>query len=195
LPTFPGSVLHTVERGDSVAKLAERYDSTVEAIAEANGLDSNYLIRVGQSLVIPVRQPVQPTIAPSDTPSSVFVVTATPSGPVPAIGASGVYTTQPGDTLTRIARLFNTNVETLAQLNGIVNVNQIQAGQQLNLPAQPTPQPSETPTRPAQSYRVQYGDTLFRISLRFSVSVAEIAQANNITNLNRIYAGQVLIIP
>jgi putative chitinase len=184
-----------VERGDSVARLAERYDSSIEAIAEANGLDSNFLIRVGQSLVIPVRQPVAPTIAPTNTPASVVVVTATPSGPVPPIGASGVYTTQPGDTLTRIARLFNTNVETLAQLNGIVNQNQIQVGQRLNLPAQPTPEPSETPARPAQSYQVRPGDTLFRLSLRFGVSIAQIAQANNITNTNRIFAGQVLIIP
>ena len=192
--TFPGRVLYQVQRGDSVARLAERYDSSIEAIAEANGLDNNFLIRVGQSLIIPVRQPVAPTVAPSNTPSSV-VVTATPSGPVPPLGANGLYTTQPGDTLNRIARLFNTNVETLAQLNGIVNLDRIQVGQQLNLPAQPTPQPSATPSRPSQSYQVRSGDTLFRISLRFGVPVAQIAQANNITNINRIFAGQVLIIP
>ena len=192
---FPGTVLHTVQSGDSVVELAARYDSTVEAIAEANGLDSNYLIRVGQSLVIPVRQPVAPTAAPSNTPGSVVVVTATPFGPAAGLGAGGIYTTQSGDTLTRIARLFNTNVETLAQLNGIVNLDRIQVGQQLNLPAQPTPEPSATPSREPQSYQVRRGDTLFRLSLQFGVAIAEIAQANNITNRNRIFAGQVLIIP
>lgn len=45
------------------------------------------------------------------------------------------------------------------------------------------------------NYVVRYGDTLYRISLRFGVSVSAIAQANNITNINLIYAGQTLRIP
>jgi LysM repeat protein len=45
------------------------------------------------------------------------------------------------------------------------------------------------------SYVVQYGDTLYRISLRFGVSVSSIAQANSIQNINLIYAGQRLSIP
>jgi LysM repeat protein len=47
----------------------------------------------------------------------------------------------------------------------------------------------------ATSYTVQPGDNLFRISLRFGVSVAAIAQANNIGNANLIFVGQVLQIP
>ncbi len=45
------------------------------------------------------------------------------------------------------------------------------------------------------TYVVRYGDTLYRISLRFGVSVTAIAQANNISNINLIYAGQTLRIP
>jgi LysM repeat protein len=45
------------------------------------------------------------------------------------------------------------------------------------------------------TYTVQYGDTLYSISLRFGVSIQAIASANNIVNPNYIYAGQVLIIP
>lgn len=42
---------------------------------------------------------------------------------------------------------------------------------------------------------VQPGDTLYRISLRYGVSMAVIAQANNIGNTERILAGQQLVIP
>ncbi|MBZ0297966.1 MAG: LysM peptidoglycan-binding domain-containing protein [Anaerolineae bacterium] len=42
---------------------------------------------------------------------------------------------------------------------------------------------------------VQPGENLFRISLRYNVTVAALAQANNITNTERIYVGQQLIIP
>jgi LysM repeat protein len=45
------------------------------------------------------------------------------------------------------------------------------------------------------TYTVQRGDNLYRISVRFGVSIAAIAQANNISNPNLIFAGTVLVIP
>ncbi|NWJ47488.1 MAG: LysM peptidoglycan-binding domain-containing protein [Chloroflexi bacterium] len=52
------------------------------------------------------------------------------------------------------------------------------------------------PAQAADStYRVQRGDTLSDIAVRFNVTVSEIAQANAIVNVNNIYAGQVLKIP
>jgi LysM repeat protein len=196
---FPESISHTVSRGETVAILAARYGSTIEAIAQANGLDSSYFLQVGQVLIIPVAHAV-------DATPTVIVVTATPSGPVPALGTGNVYIVRPGDTLGRIARLFNTSVQTLAQLNGIVNVNQIQVGQQLLLPepSQPAVSTQATATRttappassqPQTTYVVRPGDSLYRISLLFGVPIAQIAQANNLTNRNRIYVGQTLIIP
>ncbi len=45
------------------------------------------------------------------------------------------------------------------------------------------------------TYTVQRGDNLYRISTRFGVSIAAIAQANNISNPNLIFSGTVLVIP
>ncbi len=45
------------------------------------------------------------------------------------------------------------------------------------------------------TYVVQPGDNLFRISLRFGVTVAALQQANTIANPNLIFVGQVLQIP
>jgi len=42
---------------------------------------------------------------------------------------------------------------------------------------------------------VQRGETLNRIALRYGTTVQAIATANNIANVNRIYAGQRLTIP
>lgn len=44
-------------------------------------------------------------------------------------------------------------------------------------------------------YVVQAGDNLFRISLRYGVTIAALAQTNNISNINLIFVGQRLIIP
>ncbi len=206
---FPGRIIHTVRPGDTVSRLATLYGSTTQAIISANGLDEQALIFVGQGLVIPVRLSAPATATPTATPQ-VIVVTATPvvpaptATPQPAPGGTTVYVVQPGDTLRRIALRFNTTVSALAQLNGITNVNYIQVGQRLTVPGSapaPTPVPPTSAPGPtatpaqARTYRVQPGDTLYRIALRFGVSMRGLQQANGITDPNRIFWGQVLTIP
>lgn len=50
-------LIHRVVKGDSVGRLANRYNSTVKAIVSANGLKSVHALRVGRTLNIPVRGP------------------------------------------------------------------------------------------------------------------------------------------
>ncbi|WP_413450600.1 NlpC/P60 family protein [Georgenia phoenicis] len=54
--TETAEVTHTVVSGDTVWKLAQRYDSTISAIVTANGLNAQALIRVGEVLTIPQGQ-------------------------------------------------------------------------------------------------------------------------------------------
>lgn len=210
---FPGTIIHTVRRGDTVSRIAVLYGSSTQAIITANALDDSALIFVGQGLVVPVRIPDPATATPTPT-NVVVVVTATqPAVPIPtSVPQDDTYTVQPGDTLNRIAAQFNTTVGALVQLNGIANPNRIFSGQVLNLPVQggtsdepvveatTESQPNIVPT-PTQApvvqetYTVQPGDTLFRLALRFGVNIVDLAQENNITNYNRIFIGQVLRIP
>jgi len=172
-----------------VSRLAVLYGSSIQAIIEANNLNEDALIYVGQGLTIPVALPAPATSTPSPTP---IIVTATP-------GAGTTYIVRPGDTLYRIAVRFNLSPAAIAQANGIVNVNLIQAGQELIIPAtgsviSATAIPAATETQPT-TYIVRPGDNLYRISLRFGVSMLALSEANGILNVNRLFAGQVLIIP
>ena len=45
------------------------------------------------------------------------------------------------------------------------------------------------------SHTVQAGENLFRIALRYNLTVGDLAVANGIVDPTRIYAGQVLNIP
>jgi LysM repeat protein len=128
---------------------------------------------------------------------------------------------QRGDNLYRISLRFGTTVSELQRLNGIWSW-WIHVGQVLAVPGDcrpvPTPkptkvqstkqsghgQPKATPT-PDQSgsgstdvgqkyYAVRRGDNLFRIGLRFGVSVPALQAANGLRS-NLIYVGQVLRIP
>ncbi len=203
---FPGRVIHRVRRGDTVGKLAQLYGSTIQAIIDANGLDSDARIFIDQNLIIPVRIPNPATETPTFTPIPAQPVTEQPAngaGGGGTGGAQNTYVVQPGDTLSSIAQRFNTTIGTLAQLNGIVNANRIFIGQVLQLPvpssgqspeAQPTEAPTPEPPQPTV-YVVQPGDNLYRIALRFGVSIVRLAEINGITDYNRVFIGQRLTIP
>lgn len=102
--------------------------------------------------------------------------------------ADTLYVVQRGDTLASIARRYNTTIGVLMQLNNIVNPNLIYVGQQLLIP-------DNKPGSSYQLHTVQRGDTLKNIATRYNTTVTILAQLNQISNINLIYVGQVLLIP
>ncbi len=212
-PDLSGKTVYTVVAGDTLSDIAARFNSTVDAIAQANGIDASGLILIGQQLVIPIPAtptPVPPTATPQfGTGGAVAPTAAAPVDTAPLTGPTnngiGTYIVQPGDNLLRIARRYNTTVEALAQLNGIVNPNLVPIGQVLVVPGPGNNYPGGTiaptvlPTVPAppaaKTYTVAPGDNLFRISLRFGVTLDALMRENGITNPNLVYVGQVLRIP
>ncbi len=98
------------------------------------------------------------------------------------------YVVQEGDTLFSIARRFGVDMEELARANNITDPSTIYVGQRLIIPGARI-----TPAR--DLYYVQPGDTLTSIAQRFGVSLQALMEANNISDPDEIYAGQVLRIP
>lgn len=108
----PSGDTYIVQRGDTLFRIARRFNTSVTALAAANGVANPSLILVGQSLVIPSGG-VAPS--PTDTPPP------TEEG----------YTVQRGDSLYKIAARFNTTVAELIRLNNLANPNIIIPGQVL----------------------------------------------------------------
>ena len=184
---------YVVQYGDTLYSIALRFNTTVQAIAQANNIANPNLIYAGQTLVIPTG-----TTPPTSPPS-------TPGGTV-------VYVVQPGDYLAKIARQFNTTVSAILAVNNIPNPNLIYPGQQLIIPVGGTVPPPATSVPPATSapatsvpattpptgqtiHVVQYGETLSSIARRYGTTTTAIAQANGIVNPNLIFVGQRLVIP
>lgn len=123
---------------------------------------------------------------------------AHPAGRVLAAtsAADTVYIVQRGDTLFSIALRFKTTVAAIKAANNIVNVNLIYVGQRLIIPgggsSSGTGSASGSPS--TTTYVVQRGDNLYRISLRFGVTVAALKAANGLRS-DLIYVGQRLVIP
>lgn len=126
--------------------------------------------------------------------------------PVSVPTTGGTYIVQAGDTLYSIAVKFNTTVQALQQANNLADPNALVAGQKLKIPATTTVEEQPAPTAVARgptanqalkptSYTVKPGDTLATIAAQFGVTVQELAQANNIQDVNLLAVGQVLVIP
>jgi len=145
-----------------------------------------------------------PTLTP--TPTHTPGPTSTPPGP-PPWGILGYHTVQPGETLYCIGRAYGVDPYAIATQNGILNPNVIHAGLVLAIPNAPRVLPpgqvcprqfdGGTPTPPGCRWyhTVVWGENLYRISLRYGVSMWAIAEVNHILNLNYIRAGQVFCIP
>ncbi len=166
-----GTRLVIVAWGDSLREIAQRYDTTVEAIVMANHLASPDHISAGQQLVIPGGAGVQSAQA------------------APPLDPDGAHVVQPGETLFRISVNYGVSMDALVAANGLVNPSRIYAGQRLIIPGSSAG--SATPSLPLQ-HVVQRGDTLAEIARRYGVSMWALVQANNISNPSILYVGQVL---
>ncbi len=159
---------YTVQAGDTLYAIAQRFGITVDALKSANNLTSNTL-RVGQVLKIPT--------------------SSSGTTPTPPTGGGTTYTVQPGDTLYRIAQNFGVTVKDLIDLNNLSSTV-LSVGQQLRIPGTGTGNGGTGTT----TYTVQSGDSLWKIAQRFGVTVDDIIRANNLTS-NTLQIGQVLTIP
>jgi uncharacterized protein (TIGR02594 family) len=101
-----------IARGDTLSEIAQRHGTTVAALMQANPqiIDADR-IYAGDSLQLPEGSAAQAQSA-----------------------ASGdVHLIRPGETLSQLAREYNTDVATLMRLNGLSNPNLIHAGDLLLL--------------------------------------------------------------
>jgi LysM repeat protein len=130
-----------------------------------------------------------------------FLPTATPtldlSGGV-GTGGPCTHVVQQGENLFRLSLRYNVPVQTIATANNILNINIIKIGDTLNIPGCNTAGGdfgTGGPIGSGQTYTVMQGDTLFKLSMQYGVTVHQIAAANGIPNINLIYIGQQLVIP
>ena len=99
------------------------------------------------------------------------------------------YTVQQGDTLTQIAKKFNTTVSNLKQWNGLKS-DQINVKQTLSI-SKPASVVEIKSTEKTSTYTVVPGDTLMKIANKYEISLAELMTWNQLKS-SLIRSGQVL---
>jgi LysM repeat protein len=156
--------------------------------------------------------------APLVAPKPADLQPLTPQAPKdlqPANDEPTTYVVQTGDNLTRLSARFGTTIPAILSANKIASPNLVFVGQSLIIPAAaPKPDVVESPTTPAPTadaapenvadapnaevaatYTVKAGDSAITIARQLGVNVDELLTANGVVNRNRVYVGQVLMVP
>jgi LysM repeat protein/flagellar hook assembly protein FlgD len=164
-PAQTQSITYTVAAGDTLWKISQKYGVTIQAIVDANKLDPSHYLTIGQQLVIPGQQP-------QSTQTSL------------------TYVVQSGDTLWKISQKYGVTIQAIVDANKLDPSQYLTIGQQLVIPGQ-QPQPTQT----SLTYVVQSGDTLWKISQKYGVTIQAIIDANKLDPSQYLYIGQQLVIP
>ncbi len=176
--------------GLTTALAEKRIDEPAPVITETSPPTDVPYLAATATLGAPGLLP-SPTIISSPT----FTATIPASTVCPAPNGWVAYFVQVGDTLESLALRYSIPAKTIQEQNCLVSPNLI-PDTRIYVPAIPTATP--IPCGPPASwitYTVQHGDNLYRISLAYRVTVAQLQSANCLGSSTRINVGENLYVP
>ena len=186
---------YTVQSGDTLSGIANKYNLTIDQIAALNGLSRSSSLRVGQKLKLTSEieskvNDVKPTTVPTGTA---------------AFSDKEIHVVKSGETLSAIARQYYLQLQYLADLNGISVNSPVRIGQKLKVGLPPEIAARANSIKPAaanikitkstETYTVKAGESLNAIANRMKISTAELASLNNLNAQAGLRVGQTLNIP
>ncbi|MBF2562379.1 1,4-beta-N-acetylmuramoylhydrolase [Listeria seeligeri] len=191
--TSTNAKTYTVVKGDSLWKIATKYNVSVANLKSWNNLKSDN-IYIGQKLKVSAGSSSSSSKPSTNTNSN--KETSKPS----TSSSAKTYTVVKGDSLWKIATKYNVSVANLKSWNNLKS-DTINIGQKLKVSASSTSSNSNTSqantSKPSNSttktHTVKKGDSLWSVSRQYNTTVDNIKSWNKLTG-NTIYIGQKLTI-
>ncbi|MGP4040143.1 LysM peptidoglycan-binding domain-containing protein [Gracilibacillus sp. D59] len=181
---------YKVQSGDSLWKIAQKYNTSVQSLVDVNKLTSN-VIYPNQVLETD-KTPSNSNVKNNDKNSSQTKQTSTTK-----------YTVKSGDTLSGIASHHNISLSNLMKWNDldttliypgnvlVVKNSTTSSSSNKDNTSASTSKPKEQSVASSTVYTVKSGDTLSGIGAEYHVTVANLKKWNKLSS-DRIYIGQKL---
>ena len=174
---------YTVKSGDSLIRIARAHQTQAALIKKVNKLSGN-MIRIGQSLLIPV---------PAKGKEGYSLTAGQRKSTRQNTQVSGRhkidYRVKSGDSFWTISRQFKVGINELARWNNMAPRDTLKVGQKLAVWTKTTATKDSIVRK--VNYTVRRGDSLARIAGKFNVGVSQIKTWNTI-NSKYIQPGQML---
>lgn len=161
----------TVQPGETLSAIGQRYGVSAQAIASYNGISDPGIIIAGSTIAVP---------------------SSSGSGSSTSYSSSGSHTVQPGENLGSIAARYGTSARALAQANGITNPDMVVAGTRIRVSGVAATSSSSSESTSGGGHTVQPGENLGSIAARYGTTTQAIALANGINDPNMVVAGRTL---
>ncbi len=191
---------YKVKAGDTLSGIANKLHTTAKAIASLNRFDSEYLVKTGEVLIVPVSNAPKARAKKARRP----ILVNTNSH-------SGKYQVVSGDSLSSVAREFGLTTNQLARANNLDPESYLFIGQEITLPTKKSKASNKrkkvrvASSRSAnkqfkrvnnvKSYRVQAGDSLSKLAKRYHVTVQTLAKMNKLSPLADLYTDTIIKVP
>ena len=206
------TIEYRVKNGETMAGIAKKFHMTISELKSLNNLKKNY-VRPKQNLLVynGSAKPKFPESIASEN-SSVPVTNATPEKVTTSrspVASTIVYTVKQGEWMALIAQKHGCTIQNIMTWNNLKSQNLL-VGQKLKILSSPeeTTSPQEPATKTVSHsvttsakttsspkskyiwYTIQQGDNLWDIAEKYDATVSSIKSLNNITNTQRVQAGQ-----
>ena len=137
----PSARTHVVADGDNLWAIARRYDVSVDAVASANNLDAEAVLRLGRELTIPPAG-FQPPGSRAGGSASMR------SRPRASAAPTVTYVVEPGDTLWSIAARHGSTVDDVMARNDLDDPERIKPGRRLVISGRALPRNRQATAQP-----------------------------------------------
>lgn len=185
--------VHEVKTGETLGAIARRHGTTVATLQQANKL-RGHVIRAGSKLLIPVasRKPSSYTLSAEQRLRQTQERERS--------GTKLVHIVRPGDTFWDLARRHGVSVSQLARWNAMAPRDPLMPNQRLVIWTKQGQQhtapelPNQREITQKVGYVVRRGDSLYRISNRFNVTIDQLRRWNNLPRDGYLQPGQRLTV-
>lgn len=183
-------VRHTVKPGDSLIKLAKRYNTGADVIRQVNHIRGS-MIKAGQKLLVPTAAKGSEHYALSSE-QRLSRIHQNRKG---KLGSKQVFhPVNSGESLWTISRQYKVRVSQIARWNGMAPKDTLRPGQKLSIWTSPknikTANLRREPVVRKVGYKVRKGDSLARIASRFNVNISDILKWNTVNPKKYLKPGQ-----